>query len=50
MNGSRTQGGYRLGITGRGFRAPVPALPLAAAGLLAALLFGAGLRRRRGRP
>ena len=35
---------------GEGFRAPVPALPLAAAGLLAALVFGAGLRRRRGRP
>ena len=33
---------------GEGFVPPVPALPLAAAGLLAALLFGAGLRRRRG--
>ena len=32
---------------GEGFVPPVPALPLAAAGLLAALLFGAGLQRRR---
>ena len=32
---------------GEGFAPPVPALPLAAAGLLAALLYGAGLRRRR---
>ena len=35
---------------GEGFAPPVPALPLAAAGLLAALLFGAGLRRRGRRP
>ena len=35
---------------GEGFVPPVPALPLAAAGLLAALLFGAGLQRRRWRP
>lgn len=32
---------------GEGFAPPVPALPLAAAGLLAALLYGAGFRRRR---
>ena len=49
----RYTGGGRLvsavfGVAvGEGFVAPVPALPLAAAGLLAALLFGAGLRRRR---
>ncbi len=34
---------------GEGFAPPVPALPLAAAGLLAALLYGAGLRRSRRR-
>ena len=52
----RYTGGGRLvsavfGVAvGEGFVAPVPALPLAAAGLLAALLFGAGLRRRSRRP
>ena len=34
---------------GEGFAPPVPTLPLAAAGLLAALLYGAGLRRSRRR-